>query len=215
MSFNIDRRGIVTSSIDDVTNLYSGKQYNCNAGTLTYNYQTDVFKEYGFDTALKWTAPTDKGDNAFLAYSFLLDSKILYDISQEYVVSLYSYVSDDCNAKFRMRVEGDNQWASSNLPIAIANKVIYSDIKGKPQWVWAKCKASSKDGHIQIMFYPNTNEANIFTSGYQLFAGISVYLGNKIYRPFNNQISGSGLIQTDSNVSIGKNNIIAHDFIEI
>lgn len=211
MNVKFKKPGIVTCPAIPITNIYSGKQYNCSAGTLTYGYKTDIFKDYGFDTALRWDAPTDKTNVNFMAYSYLCDPTVLYDISQEYVVSMYAYVSEDCNANFKLILEHSNMWVSNYQKTATT---INDTTKGKVIWAWGRCKTSSSDGKMYIMFYPNTNQTNVFTTGYQLFAGITIYLGNEVYRPMNNSINGSGIIESPAPFKIGNNYITANDFIE-
>ena len=188
---SVNKQGIWTTPAKTISNLYTGKQYNYSFGTLTYDYETDIFKDYGFNTALKWTA-TSRTDQ-FMAYSYLINASIQYELGQEYVVSLYAYVSEDCNANFRLNLEHSNTWVSNYQG---TNSNINDATKGKVIWVWGRCKASTTDGRIYIMFYPNPNQTNVFTSGYQLFTGITVYKGNEVLRPMNNSVSGSGFIES-------------------
>ena len=50
---NVDKNGIITASSKTVSNLYTGEQFNCSNGILTYNYVTDIFKPYGFNTCTR------------------------------------------------------------------------------------------------------------------------------------------------------------------
>lgn len=209
MTKQFNKNGIVNSPFIKVDNLYTGKQYNCSSGSLTYDYATDIFKPYGFNKCLKWTA-TNTSTTQFLAYSYLIDPGN-YDLGQEYVVSMYVYVSPDCNANFRLNLEHSNIW-TSNYQGTTSN--INDSTKGKVIWVWGKCKASQSDGKIYIMFYPNPNQANVFTQGYQLFAGITVYKGNELLRPIDNSANGSGIVEGSSS-SISKNYILMNNFYEI
>ena len=210
---NISKNGIILSSNKSISNLYTGEQYNKSTGYLTYNYQTDIFKDYGFNTALKWTPPSRT--DQFMAYSYLINSTIQYDLGQEYIVSLYAYVSDDCNANFRLHLEQSNTWVS-NYQGTTSN--INDETKGKVIWVWGRCKANPSNGKIYLMFYPNPNQTNVFTTGYQLFTGITIYKGNELLRPLNNDISGSGFIEIglqNEQLRINQNYITAKDFIEL
>lgn len=209
MTPRFEKNSTVRCQSDILTNIYGGTQFNCSAGSLSYNYKTDVFKDYGFDTALKWTAPTDKTNVQYMAYSYICRPDQTHAVGQEYTISLYAYVSPDCNANFRLHLEHSNAWLS-NYQGTAAN--INDSTKGKVIWVWGRCKANS-DGNIYIMFYPNPYQTNIFTTGYQLFAGITVYYGTELYRPMNKNISGSGMLEGPS-LSIGKNYITANNYIE-
>ena len=63
------------------------------------------------------------------------------------------------------------------------------------------------------MYYPNPNQVDKFTKGYQLFTGVTVYKGTDIIRPVNNNISGTGIIQA-TNASVSPNFITATNYIE-
>ena len=43
MSF--EKSGIIEVNQRDIPNMYTGKQYNVSNGILTYDYQTDIFKD--------------------------------------------------------------------------------------------------------------------------------------------------------------------------
>lgn len=203
---SIGKNGIITIP-NKYENLYSGKQHNLSCGSLTYDFETDVFKDYGFNTCLKWTPPSSYSSSTTLAYSYLINPTTVYDLSQEYVVSMYVYVPSSCNANFRLHLEHNNTWIS-NYQGTTSN--INDSTKDKVIWVWGKCKVNTSDGKMYIMFYPNPNSgASTFTTGYILFAGITISLGNEIIRP-----NGGGFSIADK-ATISKNNITAKDFYEI
>ena len=68
MEFN--KSGIIKSPASSITNLYSGTQENYYNMSLTYNYKTDVFKEYGFDTCLRLDSPGE--NDTAISYSYFL-----------------------------------------------------------------------------------------------------------------------------------------------
>lgn len=74
-------------------------------------------------------------------------------------------------------------------------------------------KPNTTDGLIYIMFYPNQNTANTFTTGYQLFAGISVYKGTQVLRPFCANAEGSAIAQCAGS-SITKDQLLFTGYIE-
>ena len=202
---SIGKNGVFKQNMSQFKNLYSGQQYNASNMSLSYNYKTDIFKEYGYSTALKLT-PTNTGTTQFMAYSYLMNP-IEYKLAQEYTVFMYVYVSSDCNANFRLNLEHSNTWVS-NYQGTTSN--INDSTKGKVIKVWGKCKTSAADGKMYLMFYPNPNQANIFTTGYQLIAGITVMLGNEVIP------TTGGFIQNGSeSVKIHNHYINANDFIEL
>ena len=146
----------------------------------------------------------------FMVYSYLLDTNQT-DTSAEYAVSLYAYVSTDCDANFRLVLEHSNSWIQTYT--GTTGTLIEDSTKGKVIWVWGRFKPSPNDGKIYLMYYPNPNQVDKFTKGYQLFTGVTVYKGTDIIRPVNNNISGTGIIQA-TNASVSPNFITATNYIE-
>lgn len=213
MSVKFNKNGIVSVDKPNITNLYTGKQSNISYGKLTYDYETDVFKDYGFSTCIK-LEPTETDSTGKLTYSYIMDSGVVYGENEEYIISLYAYVSEDCNADFRMHVEGTNRFTVRSNTSAPDTRHIVDTTKGKVIWIWAKCNMGTT-GNIRIMFYPNnTRAANTFTTGYQLFAGITVYRGSELYRPMNNGISAN-MCEVIDTTSIGKNRLEFNNYIEL
>lgn len=206
------KNGLIETPYTEITNLYSGKQYNASWIGTTYDYPTDIFKDYGFNTCFKMTPTQTDTTKQFLAYSYLINTNQT-DVSAEYVVSLYAYVSTDCNADFRLHLEHSNTWIS-----AYGNydsQIIHDKTKGKVIWVWGRIKPNPNDGKVYIMFYPNPNQIGVFTQGYQLVTGITLYKGTEVSRPMNNQTSGSGIIQnTSALLTMNKNYILGNNYIE-
>lgn len=217
MGVQFNKNGVINCDYLSPESVYAGTLNlisNCN---VTYNYPTDVFKDYGFDTCTKLEAvpnPSylDSEKKTFLAYANLTDRNIAYDLGQEYTFSLYAYISEDCNANLNVCLEHENTWISNYQQTTYD---ISDSTKGKVIWVWGKCKASPSDGKMYIMFYPNRNWANVFTQGYQLFAGITVYKGNELLKPMNNGVSGSGFVEIDSNAGLSNHYLQAQNFYEI
>lgn len=204
-----------------ITNLYPGTQENCSKGYWDYNIQSDVFKDYGFDTCNRWNSPG--AATVGLGYSYLVDQTSLpFSIGDEFVLSFYYYTSEDCNAYMNVRVESNGTIFDSNTPIKsyyrsddMRSNYISSDIKGKVQWCYLKFRIAVEHG-VHIMFYPELyNGGTDFSYGYQLYAGITLYKGTDIMLPQNNNINGTGIIQnTNVMPKIGEKYIIANDFIE-
>jgi hypothetical protein len=208
LSVTFNKNGVVIANPLNIDNVYTGEQYNKSNMSLTYNCETDVFKDYGFSTALKLT-PTNTSTSAFMAYSYLCDPTIVYDTSQVFSFSMYVYVSEDCNANFRLNLEHSNTWIK-NYKNTTAN--INETTKGKVIWAWGTFKVNSSDGKMYIMFYPNPNSANVFTTGYQLIAGIKIYKGEKKY--LSSDFYGFSYLN-NGKTSISENGILSNDFIEI
>ena len=211
---NLCKNGNVEVPYRNIQNMYSGKQENQYNINLLYDYKTDVFKDYGFNTCIKMT-PVDQpiylnNTKKFLSYSYILPINQT-DISAEYVISLYAYVSEDCNANFRMYLEHSCIYTQTYLN---NTNNITDSTKGKVIWVWAKIKPNQTDGKIYIMFYPCPGLENTFTKGYQLITGITVYKGTEVIKPMNSSVSGNGIIQ-EITPKFYQNNITASNYLEL
>lgn len=179
---------------------------------LDYNYPTDVFKDYGFNTCLKLSPSASAvADKQFMAYSYLTDKDKVYGIGETFTVSFYAYVSEDCDADFRLHLEHGCKYTATN--ISFESTAVINTVKGKVFFVWATFIANTTDGEIRLMFYPNPNQTNLFTKGYYLIAGIDLHEGSKIYRPSSDGNS-HGIISIPNSMQITENNIIFDDFIE-
>lgn len=200
-------------------NLYLGKQNIANSNcTFEYNYKTDIFLPYGFDTCTKMNPSGANKDKTskFMVFSYILDWQKERIKKGDYTVSMYAYVSEDCDADFRLHLE-HRCWYTERYKLegnATANSTFLVDTtKGKVIWVWAKFRSNADDGKIYIMFYPNPNLENTFTQGYILFTGLRIHEGTKIYRPsYNDQIHGIYSIPNSN--KIYENKIEFDDFIE-
>lgn len=96
---------------------------------MTYDVESDIFKPYGFDSCSKWTVNTGAtAGTKFLAYSHILDSTVVRDKTATYPVSLYFYVSLDCNVNFSLVLKHDNSWVSTYKGTALN---INDSTKGK------------------------------------------------------------------------------------
>lgn len=215
MGVQFNKNGVINCDYLPVKNLYSGTQYTTSNVVLTYNYSTDIFKEYGFDTCTKMEPIEDpyywdESTGQFLAYSYIMpiDS---YVANGEYYFTCYAYVSTDCNANLQVRLERDNMWVANYQGAA---NHINDSTKGKVIWVWGKFTVNS-EGKMYCMFYPNPNHANMFTTGYMLFTGMTVYKGNQLLKPMNNGVSGSGFVEIDSNAGLSNHYLQAQNFYEI
>lgn len=216
---NVSKNGIITTSVPNVENLYTGRQYNKVNMVLTYDYETDVFKDYGYSTCLKMSPVTSPSysnseTKTFMSYSYLIDASVVYELGQVYTVSMYAYVSEDCNTVFKLKLEHANSWISNSQ--GTKSVTLQDSTKGKVIHVYGKCKANTSDGKIYILFYPNQNQADVFTQGYILVAGITVVLGDEIVLPMNNGMTGgfsegSGFTPP----TIGRSFVQAKEFIEI
>ena len=202
---SIYKNGIATISHPQYQELYTGMQYNRSNMNLVYNFETDVFKDYGYSTCLKLEASNTSTSN-FMAYSYLIDPTIVYNLGQEYDIAMYVYVPSSCNANFRLHLEHSNTWVSNyqgttiNLNDSTKNKVIK---------VWGRCKANASDGKIYCMFYPNPNQANVFTAGYMLIAGITIQLAGEIVG-----VGGTGLLERTGS-SIADNRLEFNGYMEV
>lgn len=180
---------------------------------LEYNYSTDVFKDYGFSTCLKLSPNPSVAvaDKQFMAYSYLTDKDKVYGIGKTFTISFYAYVSEDCNADFRLVLEHSCKYTAGYKDHY--TWLVSDTTKGKVFFVWATFISNTTDGKIYLMFYPNPNQTNIFTKGYYLIAGIDLHEGSKIYRPSSDGNS-HGIISIPNSMQITENNIIFDDFIE-
>lgn len=188
---NLSTSGVLNTPTQDYNfaNMYSGTQYNGSQMSITYNYPTDVFKDYGFDRCTKFTA-TSTSTEKFLAYSYILPTSY-YTPSGLYTFSCYAYVPSECNANLRINLEQSTSWVK-NYKGTTSN--LNDETKDKVIKVWGTIKANT-NGQIYIMFYPNPNQANVFTKGYFLIAGMTVVPGDVPMHPVNETV-GPNLITT-------------------
>lgn len=205
------KNGIASVLHPQYENLYTGTQYNYSNASLTYNYETDLFKDYGYNTCLRIGAVSspsyyNTSTQQFLAYSYLLNPTIEYELGQEYAFSMLAYVPSSCNANFRIHIEHSNTWISNYLGTT-AN--INDSTKDKVIHVYGRCKASASDGKIYIMFYPNPNQANVFTTGYMYVAGITISLAGETIG-----LGGTGLLEKTGS-SVANNRLEFNGFKEV
>lgn len=150
-----------------------------------------------------------------MAYSYLVNPILFTDTSATYVISMYVYVPSTCNANFTFVVEGGCSFIETNVNVVDNITIGYarSNVKDKAFWMYAKIKPNTTNGNLKIMFYPNTNTSDVFTTGYQLVTGITIYKGDTVYRPsLDNSINGLYTVP-DTN-SIYNNRLEFNDFIE-
>lgn len=206
---SIYKNGQIATKYELQNNLWSGTQINVSNMAVTYNYQTDVFRNYGFDTCMKFTSTHIADGTSWYGYSYICDNTIVHNLAETYTFSMYAYVSTDCNANFRVHTEHANSWVS-NYQGTTAN--INDTTKGQVIKVWGKAKTNASDGKIYLMFYFNPHLVDTFTTGYILVAGLNVVIGDTIYPPGIIPMNG---FNQDKDVSSIKNNlIIMNDFIE-
>ena len=221
----LNKNGIidVNYSVTPQQNLYLGKQNMANSNcTFEYNYKTDIFLPYGFDTCTKMKPISEENryywnnTKQFMVYSYILDASVQHIKNGNFTVSMYAYVSEDCDADFRLYLEHSCKYTERyKIEETAKNNTqhLVDSTKGKVIWVWAKFKSNASDGKIYIMFYPNPNLENTFTQGYILFSGLRIHEGTEIYRPsYNNQIHGIYSIPNSN--KIYENKIEFDDFIE-
>lgn len=190
---NVHRTGDVNIKVDtNLINLYPNVQHNASRMNVEYNYKTDIFKEFGFNTCTKFSA-NQTSTSAFMAYSYIMPT-VTYTASGEYSFSCYAYVSQDCNANLRINLEQNATWVK-NYQGTKSN--INDNTKGQVIKVWGTVKANSS-GKLYIMFYPNPNQANVFTSGYFLIAGMTFCQGSNPMHPISKGINTTNLITTMS-----------------
>ena len=206
---SIYKNGQIATKYELQNNLWSGTQINVSNMAVTYNYQTDVFRNYGFDTCMKFTSTHIADGTSWYGYSYICDNTIVHNLAETYTFSMYAYVSTDCNANFRVHTEHANSWVS-NYQGTTAN--INDMTKGQVIKVWGKAKTNASDGKIYLMFYFNPHLVDTFTTGYILVAGLNVVIGDTIYPPGIMPMNG---FNQDKNISsINNDLIIMNDFIE-
>lgn len=206
---------IILPSQEITENIYKGQQTKHTANiALIQNFPTDIFKSYGFDTALK-LSPTKKADGVtqFMAYSYLLPMEQIGEPGDEYVFSCYGYCSSDCNANLEVKLEHSCSWTQRSS-VGRDSVTLANTAKGEVVWMWGKFKLNDADGKVYIMFYPNQNSIDIFTSGYQLFAGISIYKGTTVYKPTNSDIIAGGICESPSEAKFFSEYIETNEIIE-
>lgn len=193
ITHNLSTTGIMNTGVDyDFVNMYPGIQSTTATAAIgiTYNYETDIFKDYGFNTCTKFTAKNTTATDKFLAYSYIMPI-FPYVASGIYTFSCYAYMPSSCNADLHINLEQNCTWVknyqgtTSNIIDTTKNKVIK---------VWGTIKANSS-GLMYLMFYPNPNVAGVFTKGEFYIAGMTVYKGNTHQHPVNQAFS-SNLIKT-------------------
>ena len=193
ITHNLSTTGIMNAGVDyDFVNMYPGVQSTTKDDTvgITYNYETDIFKEYGFNTCTKFTAKKTTTTDKFLAYSYIMPI-YPYTPSAEYTFSCYAYMPSSCNADLRIHLENSTTWVK-NYQGTTSN--IVDTTKDQVIKVWGTIKANSS-GLMYLMFCPNPNTAGVFTRGEFYIAGITVYKGNTHQHPVNQAFSGN-LIKT-------------------
>ena len=180
---NLFKTGVLnTGAKYDFINLYPQKQYSTSNITVTYNYETDIFKDYGLTKCTKFAAKVTSTD-AFKAYSYMMPIT-KYKASTYYTFSCYAYVSPDCNANFDFRVGSSTSWSKNYQ----GTSNISDSRKGEVIKVWGTVKTSST-GIMRILLYPNYNVANVFTTGYILVAGFTVCEGSTPMHPIEEKVS--------------------------
>ena len=192
ITHNLSATVIMNTGIDyDFVNMYPGVQSN-TAGSIgiIYNYETDIFKDYGFNTCTKFTAKNTTATNEFLAYSYIMP---IYPYKENgiYTFSCYAYMPSSCNADLRIHLEHNCTWVK-NYKGTTSN--IIDTTKDKVIKIWGTVKANSS-GLLYLMFYPNPNQAGVFTKGEFYIAGMTVYKGNTHQHPVNQTFSNN-LIKT-------------------
>ena len=161
-------------------NLYSGRQYNMSNMTIQYDVETEVFKDYGFDTAIKFIPNSNTA--AKLAYSYFVPTNVL---SQNNLAgttklgfSFYAYASDDLDANITLTTEQNGTiskgYVSSDPLPDNRTTLLGSSSKGKVVLFHGIFNPNSS-GLLYSMFYFNMNKPNVFTKGYVLVTGISIY----------------------------------------
>ena len=161
-------------------NLYSGRQYNMSNMTIQYDVETEVFKDYGFDTAIKFIPNSNTA--AKLAYSYFVPTNVL---SQNNLAgttklgfSFYAYASDDLDANITITTEQSGTiskgYVSSDPLPDNRTTLLGSSSKGKVVLFHGIFNPNSS-GLLYSMFYFNMNKPNVFTKGYVLVTGISIY----------------------------------------
>lgn len=164
-------------------NIYSGKQANYNSMKVEYNVATDIFKEYGFDTATKFSS--DGATIQKWAYSYCLDPKTYENLklnSEDTAlsVSFYAYASDDIDAPICLTSEHGtsitNRYCSGTISESNGNNLACSDT-GKVVYFHAIVTPSTLADYLDtvyLMFYFNKGQTNQFTKGYVLIAGLTI-----------------------------------------
>lgn len=196
---NISKQSVVNAGVKEEVNIYPGSQYNAASMNVTYNFATDIFKDYGFNSCTKFAA-SNTSTSAFLAYSYLLPISY-YTPNSTYSFACYAYVSPDCNANLRINLEQSTSWVK-NYQNTKSN--INDTTKGQVIKVTGTIKANN-NGKIYIMFYPNPNQANTFTTGYFLIAGLTIVPGENIPHPRVEKMSGNLISSMSSGTNMTNN----------
>lgn len=166
-----------------INNIYTGTQYNASNIVLTYNFETDIFENYGFNKAMRMTPGTYSAD--YYAYSYMLDPA-LFIAGKTYTFICYAYNSEDCNANIRLYLEGNFTVIANCLGNGNIDPGIVNSVKGKVQLLWITFTAvtvANIADNAKIMFYPNPNTVGVFTTGYQLITGMQIYEGDNVLLP--------------------------------
>lgn len=192
-------------------NLYTG-QANYSYQTLT-TIETDVFKEYGFDTAKQFKKLSSVVGQNQLLYSYIVPTNISsangYDKDTEFGISFYAYVPDDFDGLIRITCEQSTafqlnhcycseptrrEWTASNISITTKGKIVYFSLTVKP----------NSNNALYLMFYWSKSEAAFpMDHGYVLIAGMQFYpIVNGMYHipplAIESQSPNYGIIQDGS-----------------
>lgn len=206
-----------------VKNLYFEQRVShTNGMILHYDYETDLFKDYGFDTCLALEPAKANDDTYHWSYSYFNIDPDMYDADSVYVYSMYFYNASD--GPFQIHVENCGDIIQSNAPFV--NWFTNDGVVNQVKWHWCKIKTPSDDKSPWVMLYPSPGTKHDFTtdSGMQYVAGITIYKGwdltgtSDVFLPFGSkkQLSpAGGFMQNPDFMKFNDNKNIFNNYIEI
>lgn len=210
-----------------VKNLYYGQiETGTSRMWLHYDYKTDIFKDYGFDTCLALQPNVANNDDSHWAYSYFAIQPDKYEADSVYVYSMYFYNVSD--GPFQIHVEHGGDLIQSNASLYNDGSFMFTDdsVKSQVRWHWCKIKTPSDEKSPDVMLYPSPGTKHNFTtdSGMQYVAGITIYKGwdltgtSDVFLPFGSkkQLSpAGGFMQNPDFIKFNDNKNIFNSYIEI
>lgn len=206
-----------------VKNLYYGQvEASTSCMWLHYDYKTDIFKDYGFDTCLALQPNVANNDDYHWAYSYFDIQPDKYEADAIYVFSMYFYNESD--GPFQIHAENYADIIQSNAPFA--NWYTNDSVVNQVKWHWCKVKVQPNHSGPNIMLYPSPGTKHNFTtdSGMQYVAGITIYKGwdpdgtSDVFLPFGakKELSpAGGFMQNPDFMKLNDQKNIFNNYIEI
>lgn len=210
----------ITPPPHKVTNLYKEQYWNAtSAMNIHYDYETDIFKDYGFDTCIALEPTREDDDQQTWSYSYFSYTETLKK-DATYVYTMWYY--NDSNGPFEVHAEKTGGITMTNNPTGF-DWYTHSGLKNKVYRLWLKVKNISNGA---VMLYPSPGTLHQFRTngGMQYVAGITIYESwdptgtSDIILPMGSKVESQqigGFIESPEINGIYNDRIILNNYIEI